>query len=123
MNLAILTLGSRSNYGGVLQNFALQKALKKEGFHATTINCLMMPPVWRLILSKIKSFLLYVLGKPRMNPYAKKRSFFAEDFIKHFVEMTEIVFKLDDSFLKKHSIDCIIVGYDQVCRPIYNCRL
>ena len=38
MKLAIMTFQKTNNYGGILQNFALQKSIEKLGFEVETIN-------------------------------------------------------------------------------------
>lgn len=126
MNLMILSLGTRNNYGGLLQNFALQKVLQKEKIHVKTINCLVVPPLWRIFLSWIKTFFLLLRGKRRSfvhGNHRRKRADFAEQFMQQFVVMTESYSKLTLKLLKKNPCDCIIVGSDQVWRPKYNYRI
>ena len=126
MNLLILSLGTRNNYGGLLQNFALQRVLQKENIHVKTINCLVVPPLWRIFLSWIKTFLLLLRGRRRsfvLGNHRRKRADFAEQFMQRFVVMTESYSRLTLKLLKQNPCDCVIVGSDQVWRPKYNYRI
>ena len=46
MNVAIVTQPIKANYGGVLQNFALQCVLRKLGHHPVTIDYRDSSPLW-----------------------------------------------------------------------------
>ena len=123
MNILILSLGTRYNYGGLLQNFALQKVLQKQNFQTKTINCLVVPSFPRVLLSWIKNFFLLLKGKQCnfvLGNHRRERGNFAELFMQQFVAMTDAYTKHTLKILKENPCDCIIVGSDQVWRPLYN---
>ena len=60
MKIGILTQPLRGNYGGVLQNWALQHILIRLGHEPITIDILPRPSIGRFILSTIKSLLLWL---------------------------------------------------------------
>ena len=67
MRIAIITLPLLGNYGGILQNYALQTALKRMGHKVETI---VLPwqlhqPLWRRLLA---------YGKRIVKKYALRRN-------------------------------------------------
>ena len=60
MKIGILTSPLKSNYGGILQNWALQQVLIKLGHKPITIDVYPHPGIKIFILSTIKSILLRI---------------------------------------------------------------
>lgn len=125
MKVLILTQPLLDNYGGILQNYALQYVLWKENCTPFTIDW-QRPrlPLWKYIRSWLKTFALRMIGKKR--PFAKiKKNIFRDDFFNVFVK--EYINKIDirDSFsdISLNDYDAIVVGSDQVWRPKYNYRV
>ena len=128
MKIAIITLSIGSNYGGMLQAYALQHFLRKQGHDAVT--------VWykgnqrittRLILGICNNiFKKYILGKDikTVAPIwmSKKRSenFYRESkaFVDENIKRTEYIKDLSE--LNKVHFDAYVVGSDQVWRPRMN---
>ena len=128
MNIGILTQPLINNYGGILQNYALQTILKREGFKVYTIDR-RHPPVskMKIILSIIKRGLAkYILRKDivfRLVPTkreAKMISYSFVRFIKENITQTEEFHTNNFDFLKKYGFNAYIVGSDQVWRPRYS---
>ena len=126
MKIGIVTQPLQENYGGYLQNYALQYALKKIGHEPITIDYGNRISVWRFIVSSIRSCLFYLIPN-RRRPFAKfreTRSNIRKEIFNSFIEKniakTEATNKYYSSFIKKYNIEALITGSDQVWRPLYN---
>lgn len=125
--ITILTQHLLCNYGGFLQNFALQQILGKMGYDVVTIDYLRTmnsSPLWRCVLSWCKTLLLCFLGKHRkFIQYSSRgeRKEWAEDFVKKWIKTTPKCYKYKPELLKDS--DAVIVGSDQVWRPKYNHKI
>ena len=125
MNVLILTQPMLNNYGGVLQNYALQKVLEKFEYQPCTIDWL--PPkesLYIYIRSWFKTIMLCLVGKRR--PFAKIQKLRCRnenfnDFVNTFVRKTICTRGINAACLK--GSDAVIVGSDQVWRPKYNSRI
>ena len=122
MKVGILTLPFVNNYGGILQNYAMQVALRKIGMDPITLD-LESPktPVWIFIASWIKSIFFVLFGEKRAFPKTRvnKRSDLLNDFICSSISITEELKNLDENILKEYGITAVVVGSDQVWRPKY----
>jgi len=125
MRIAILTQPLRTNYGGILQNYALQQCLKGMGHEVCTLD---NKTIVRVSLLKLAKRLVNILlGKvPASHLLYEFR--YKKDY-KVFTAHTR-------SFVSRHiglypyenlhkdltpdSFDAYIVGSDQVWRPDYN---
>lgn len=127
MEIAILTQPLRANYGGVLQNFALQQVLIKLGHIPITLE---KDPVLRI--SKLKLFFnfpkrlftkyilkkrKYILYEKHHNNYIKQISSLLKPFISKYINL-KFVKSLDTIDYNRY--DAFIVGSDQIWRPLYN---
>ena len=120
MRVGIITLSLENNYGGILQNFALQKVLKDMGH--TPMTC-RWPGYTNL--GFIKAALFSVLKGGRNFPttpwtYNKARKGL-EDFIKQNIDYR--FYRDPNKFLRWFKPQAMIVGSDQVWRPKYNSHL
>lgn len=133
MKIAILTQPIGHNYGGILQNWALQHVLSELG-HApqTIIYC---SPSIKLTSKERAHKLRYVLrsglsyfikyrllrkdGKPGRLPWHNKNKYLHR-FIRNHIETSLFMSEISDSALKEKRFSAIIVGSDQVWRPCYN---
>lgn len=130
MRIGILTLPLHTNYGGILQAYALQTVLERMGHEVVvfdTPNKAFLPPLWKLPLSFSKRIVLKFLGKTNrvfVERYNNKVRSVITQHIQPFVD-TYIHRKVIRSFkdLKQEDYDAIIVGSDQVWRIIYFPRL
>lgn len=126
--IAILTQPLGQNYGGIIQNFALQKVISNQGHLPITIN---------RHKNKVYSFarvFLYDLKMVFFNMFkndgknyltSKKRKELIKNntkFIRNFLTLTTKI-DSDDKLIqhfKKNKYDVIIVGSDQTWRPKYS---
>lgn len=132
MKIGILTQRIRGNYGGVLQNYALQYVLKEFGHIPITID--EQPVKFRkdilYYLRVFKRLLLKVAGNKKvkyispqkymdvyMNPYAHS------GFVSSKISRIFKQYPLSPSITQEEGFDCYIVGSDQVWRPDYQTNL
>lgn len=126
MKIGILTLPLHTNYGGILQAYALQTVLERMGHEVVvfdTPNKAYLPPLWKLPLSMTKRVLLKGLGKGDRifieHHLNKTRPVIAQN-IQPFIDKhihRKVIRKFTD--LKSQDFDAIVVGSDQVWRAIY----
>ena len=116
MKIAIVTLPLISNFGGILQNYALQVALKGLGHDPITIDYDVSPGRFKYALRCIKSFLL------EWNKYKKPNRFLRNHqvvpFISKHMNMTPRIKTYKAPELRNY--DAYIVGSDQVWRYRYS---
>lgn len=130
MKIAILTHPLESNYGGILQNFALQTVLKSMGHNVMTIDYHNdKSDIYRVFSYIYRNFRHFVLGQKHIptaysvNLSRKeflKRNRNIQKFIAEHISTTEYI----SSFGKiknilHHNFDCFIVGSDQVWLASY----
>ena len=122
MRIGILTHPLGSNYGGLLQNYALQCILKELGHHPITYYYYVKDPIKIKVLSFCRRFFLKLRGKEiplRVWPNKRELEIIevnTRNFIHSRIETTERVYLHDTSRLKGEPVDAIIVGSDQVWR-------
>ena len=130
MKIAILTLPLNLNYGGIMQNYALQSVLSNMGHEVYTIN-LTIPdahlpfykkPIaysWRFI-RKIWNRKSIVLWEQKINSDRKIIGSNIKKFIQENITLTKEypVDKKNNEF-DKEQFDIVIVGSDQVWRIPY----
>ena len=126
MRIGILTLPLRTNYGGILQAYALQTVLERMGHEVsviTTPNKAKLP-VWKWPYSYPKRMIRkYILGRNehvffesyynRVYPIVGQHTL---QFIDKYIHYFEVGKLLD---LKENNFDAFVVGSDQVWRPMY----
>lgn len=125
MKIAIVTQPLKANYGGVLQNFALQRTLVKLGHQPITIDYRDSSPLWFYLLQSIKTLLLFPFPSLRRS-FTPFRNVFPRDprimnFVRQHIVLTrEQYLSYKKEILRKYQIDAVVVGSDQVWRPLYN---
>lgn len=123
MKIGILTQPLRANYGGVLQNWALQQVLLKLGHEPITIDLQPRILLKDYIIENIKGLIAYVLIPSRRRPYLKlkfSRPSIFDQFIREHIILTKPTSTYSRRLLNKYFMDALIVGSDQVWRPRYN---
>ena len=125
MKIGILTQPLHNNYGGLLQNFALQQVLKRLGHEPKTIDFVGRVSFTRYLLSICKQLLISVLKRrrPQIRPYVAIQTFrnpIMAEFVNNHIDRTRIVHSYTKEIINEEPFDVVITGSDQVWRPIYN---
>lgn len=123
MNIGIVTLPIGGNFGGILQNYALQRVLVKMGHCPITFNIQTYDWIYYLkaltlsILQGLKTGKFQIPVTPISLLYKQKNM---RNFIRQHIETTGVLKKYSMNEVIKNDIRAIIVGSDQVWRPSYN---
>ena len=140
MRIGILTQPLHSNYGGILQNWALQQVLKKMGHEPETLDIqmgagnLLFKDVVRNVGSFLKElgrrYLLARSGVILENPFSHKyiERYVAhphEDFINRNINRVSNIYDLKkiNRIIDSRGYEAFIVGSDQVWRNAYSPRI
>lgn len=130
MKIAILTLPFNTNYGGIIQNYALQIVLKKKGHDVETVNIkpkaklsfkrapfIYANRVFNKILCKDNS-IIFLERKKNIDASIIRRE--VNKFIEKNIVLTEPLKSKKDFFKYDFDkYDAIVVGSDQVWRIPY----
>lgn len=132
MKIGILTQPIETNYGGILQAYALQEVLRRLGHNVSTINIHIYPMQKvniRYLLDYIKRNIKhYVLGNEvstKFKTYLSKEdyertSINIKPFIQQNIKLTRPFEELKSlNFLDEFEFDAIVVGSDQVWIPTF----
>lgn len=129
MKIGILTLPLHTNYGGILQAYALQTVLERMGHKVNVIGAPVVMqhlPLWRKILSVLKRLCQrYVLGRKDILIDREKEDYkraiatrvYTMQFVDKYIHIRK-VYKLQE--IQQNDYDAIIVGSDQIWRTEYN---
>ena len=124
--IAILTQQLGHNYGGIIQNFALQNVLKSLDYAPMTINRVPDNPHSKLkiTISRYKSlFYRYILNRKNVTYLDyRKISFNNTQFIKRNLKLSPELSSTHsiEKYFSKENFDAVVVGSDQVWRPSYS---
>lgn len=129
MRVNIITQPLFSNYGGILQNYALQEVLRRLGHEPLTINV----PVravngganWKDYVKAVRNLILRWQGNysaPFLNPHTfavkeRELSFPQRAFIEKHISKVDCPVPFKPELEKEYPADLWIVGSDQVWRP------
>lgn len=124
MKIGIVTQPLHANYGGVLQNYALQQVLKRMGHEVWTLDYWKYDwlnwadMAWRVLAHKMLGHQVKFGRTP-----AEQRQF--EVPLRRFVNKnmsltTPRTKRFSKKTVQKYALEALVVGSDQVWRPIYN---
>ena len=133
MRIGILTQPLQANYGGLLQNYALQQVLLRAGHEVETIDWTPSNKSLRSRLYRIKWTILPFLypkkyPKLRYQPTAEERKVIQQHtnhFISTYIHHTKTI-TFNGGFRRQAKVgnyDAYVVGSDQCWRPRYNAFL
>ena len=130
MKIAIITLPLIANYGGILQNYALQTVLKRMGHTVETIALPweLQQPWWRKPLAygkrSIDKFVLHRRKTPVFYEQWYNRTLPALICDMQNFVATHILTRKVNCFsdIKEGEYDAFVVGSDQIWRPAYSYR-
>lgn len=122
MRIGILTLPLHTNYGGILQAYALQTVLERMGHEVMVIDTPNIKPTPSLFTLS-KRLIKRLFGK-RVGVFFEWKhnkeypiiSQYTQPFVDKYIHR-KVVNTPDE--LKKEDFDAIVVGSDQIWRPIY----
>lgn len=131
MKIGILTQPLHNNYGGLLQNYALQQALIREGFEPETIDNSQKPHPWlkqKVIFAKDYFRHLMKPGLIKAPKYQPNEREFAEisrnsmHFINKYIKHTTPFHSTEElmNLVAKGRYAGYVVGSDQCWRPMYS---
>lgn len=124
MKVGIVTHPLLTNYGGILQNFALQQVLRKLGYDPITIDLVPDYSIYKYMCSLCKTLLLYFIPWKRRSfvSYRSKtrRNAAIESFCQKHIALTERVRRYRPDVVIHYGFQAVIVGSDQVWRARYN---
>lgn len=124
MKVGIVTQPLYANYGGILQNYALQQVLKEMGHTPVTLDYMPSLPFGRYLLYAGKGLLCSLLPSKRhpIKPYQRflERPEAIDAFVHNNIDKTETIPGYSQKVLRKNGIEALIVGSDQVWRYAYN---
>lgn len=134
MKIAILTQPLYNNYGGVLQNYALQRYLQKLCHSPETIDYDLLAIPWHLrLLIGLKRFIfkyiLRVKGISRVDPVQEGYEMHLRNdgemvrFIEQYIHSRKGKWPLTPGFVRNNPYGAYIVGSDQVWRADYTAHL
>ena len=132
MKIGIVTLQLHTNYGGVLQAFALQRALVSMGNDVEIIQLDEIIPAPKGIMAVRKfltrAFRRYVLHREGVEIFRERRinrefPVVGAEFIRFFRKYMNIRYISSFDEIGPSDYDVFIVGSDQVWRPKYNRNL
>lgn len=132
MKIAILTQPICNNYGGILQNYALQTLLERNGHTVITLNYPVVGgysgnPI-RHLLSICKRAIHKITGHPEvvwvdLATESRKQIELAhlqKAFLDKYLHLFEIEEPITWEQIEGFNFDAFVVGSDQVWRPRYN---
>lgn len=129
MKIGIITLPLNSNYGGVLQAYALQTVLKRMGHDVLEVELKknlrwQYPPLWKMPLSFGKRFLFkYIVRRKNqkilLERYERKIYPLLVHDILEFISKYIKQFKVDKLIDCKGKFDAFVCGSDQIWRYKY----
>uniref|UniRef100_UPI004056E7D2 polysaccharide pyruvyl transferase family protein n=1 Tax=Alistipes sp. TaxID=1872444 RepID=UPI004056E7D2 len=118
MKIGIITQPLVANYGGILQNFALQEVLRQLGHEARTIDYTLRNSPWRYLRHRLKHFILRKAGAPPTLLHLRPEAF--ERFVREHIALTERQLNYSPELISRYGFEALVVGSDQVWRPKYN---
>ena len=131
MKIAIITLPLHTNYGGILQAYAVQKVLCDMGHDVETISLAKREKTTSEQLALfVKSFIAILIGKNKFsdiywpfNTRNKNKKLRADSlsFYSKYLKMSRPLITSSDirEYCKQEHFNTFIVGSDQVWRPNY----
>lgn len=130
MKIGILTQQLHNNYGGILQNYALQQVLKGIGHDVETIDWEYKTPSYIQTLWNLRQRFYHIIDKsvvlPHYTPSARETiviSHHTHHFIKKYISVCpQKAYSLSNfgEIGRSQEYEAYVVGSDQVWRPSYN---
>lgn len=127
MKIGIVTQQLEQNYGGLLQNYALQTVLKRMGHQVFTIHVRRSDSIFIWLFGSLKILVKRFLGRneffPTFPKHKQKISQHTDQFINQYISVTKKYTWYNKNIQKTYNFDAFIVGSDQTWRPGYNYKI
>lgn len=125
MKIGILTQPLHTNYGGLLQAFALQKYLRDMGHEVLTVDYENKPKMWlfpyRLARRCVTKFVLRRNITLFPKPITQGTGKFTQRFIEENIRTTKKIFApARERDFAEYGFEAFVVGSDQTWRPAYS---
>lgn len=124
MKVGIITQPLLGNYGGILQNYALQQVLLRLGHTPQTIDYAMTNSTGRYLRHSLKYGLRKMLGRlhPGEQPPARLRlrNRIIDEFVRSNINLTHPTTRYTADIVTQAGYEALVVGSDQVWRPRFN---
>lgn len=127
MRIGIVTQPLEMNYGGILQNWALQQVLKRLGHDPITIDAYQRFTTLHYLYSCLRFWWYDSRGKegwtfPKRYHGTLRRKETGR-FVEQHIATTRVMWDYDPKVVKRYGLEALLVGSDQVWRPQYNKRI
>lgn len=124
MRIGIVTQPLEMNYGGILQNWALQQALRRLGHDPLTIDAYERYSLLHYLYSCVQAVFYSIrhgkkLDLPRRYRGSLRKPMTGE-FVEEYISKTHVMWDYQRSVVKRYHLDAMVVGSDQVWRARYN---
>lgn len=127
MKVGIVTQVLSRNYGGILQNYALQTVLRRMGHEPVTFDRAARPASrLKYLASTIKAAAYKAMrlhASGRFYHTLTKRPPHIGQFVERNIRLTRRIYEYSPKDIKRLRIDAIVVGSDQVWRRPYQTNL
>jgi hypothetical protein len=126
MKIGILTQPVRGNYGGILQNYALQYILKEMGHNPVTLELYPWKMSFKSIINILKRLVLRLFFKRKdidvfwEYHHDQRIKIPCKNTFKFIKRNINLLYVKDYKEISTDDFDALIVGSDQVWRPRYN---
>lgn len=122
MRVGIVTQPLVGNFGGILQNYALQQVLRKLGHEPITIDYFGGTNGFRYKMFVIKRVISHLINNHRL-PLGRAKylpSGVSDIFIRKNISLTDCTTRYRSRFIQRYHLEALVAGSDQIWRPIYN---
>lgn len=122
MRIGIVTQPLEMNYGGILQNWALQQVLKRLGHDPITIDAYERYTTAHYVYNWMRVWWHRQRGKKWKYPtryHGATRSETTGRFIEQKIVKTQVMWDYKRSVVRSYGMDALIVGSDQVWRRAF----
>ena len=123
MRIGIVTQPLEMNYGGLLQNWALQQVLKSLGHDPVTIDAYQRYTTLHYAVNWTRALIKRLMGKKIRLPKRYKgslRSQLIGEFVEQHISKTQVMWGYKRDVVNEYGLDALVVGSDQVWRAAYN---
>ena len=123
MRIGIVTQPLEMNYGGLLQNWALQQVLKKLGHEPITIDAYQRYSTMHFAVNMTRALMKRLAGKKIKLPRrfnGSLRSQLMGEFVEQHIGKTRVMWNYERDVVNQYGLDALVVGSDQVWRSAYN---